>query len=135
MAHKHIVYMMLAESAAQLRDGDALIRYSSLLEELAARDDHQPYLAIAHRSWGIAHRLNGEYDEAGARLRKALALFNELEAHWQIGRTHVEIAELALAQSDTAGARDQFSQALSEFETIRAKPDMERTRAALEAVG
>lgn len=51
MAHKHIVYMMLAESAAQLRDAEALTSYSSLLEELAVRDDHKPYLAVAHRSW------------------------------------------------------------------------------------
>ena len=134
MAHKHIVYMMLADTAAQLRDAAALPRYASLLEELAIRDGHQPYLAVAHRSWGIAHTLNEEYAEAEARLTMALALFEGLEARWQVGRTLVEIAELALAQADEAGARERFSRALAAFESIRARPDVERTRAALEAL-
>jgi tetratricopeptide (TPR) repeat protein len=134
MAHKHIVYMMLADAAAQLRDAAALQRYSSLLEELAARDGHQPYLAVAHRAWGIAHRLDGAYDEAEARLGQALALFEELEAGWQIGRTLVEIGELALAQSDQARANEYFSRALTAFESLEARPDAERVRVALGAL-
>ena len=133
MAHKHIVYMMLADLAGQLRDAVALPRYSSLVEELAIRDSHQTYLAVAHRSWGIAHRLNKEYAEADARLAQALALFDELQARWQIGRTLVEIAELAMAQSDKPGARDHYTRALTEFDSIKAMPDAERTRAALKA--
>jgi hypothetical protein len=35
MAHKHIVYMMLADSAAQLRDEAGLMKYALLLEKLA----------------------------------------------------------------------------------------------------
>jgi tetratricopeptide (TPR) repeat protein len=135
MAHKHIVYMMLAEAAAQLRDATTLQRYSSLLEELATRDGHQPYLAIAHRAWGIAHRLEDNYAEAEARLKQALVLFEEQEARWQVGRTHTEIAELALAQSDQATARDHYARALAEFESMEALPDIESTRAALEKLG
>jgi tetratricopeptide (TPR) repeat protein len=134
MAHRHIIYMMLADAAAQLRDAAALKRYASLLEELAARDAHQPYLAIAHRACGIAHRLDGEYAQAEGRLAQALVLFEELETHWQIGRTLVEIAELALAQSDRASARDHFSRAVTEFESLKALPDLQRTRAALHAL-
>lgn len=134
MAHKHIVYMMLADSAAQLRDADALQRYSSLLEELALQDDHQPYLAVAHRACGVGHRLAGEYAESEARLNQALAIFQELETPWQTGRTFFEFAELALAQSDKASARDYFSRALTAFESMRARPDFERTQAALEVL-
>jgi hypothetical protein len=134
MAHKHIIYMMLAESAGQLRDADSLPRYASLLEELAIRDGHQPYLAVAHRAWGIFHRLQEEYPEAESRLNHALTLFEELEAHWQIGRTLVEFGELALARQDSAGASDCFSRAMQEFELINAMPEIERLRHALESL-
>lgn len=134
MAHKHIVYMMIADAAAQSRDLDALTRYASLLEELALGDEHLPYIAVAHRSWGVAHRLNKNYDEATARLKQALALFEELETTWQTGRTLLELAELALAQADQSGARDYYAQALTSFETMGALPDVQRTRAALQAL-
>jgi tetratricopeptide (TPR) repeat protein len=131
MAHKHIIYMMLVEAAAQLPDPTALSEYAERLEELATQDSHKPYLAVAHRGWGIAHRLDGDYDLAKERLQQALALFVELEAGWQIGRTHVEMAELNLALTEEAKAADHFSQALGAFEKLKAGPDMARTQAAL----
>jgi tetratricopeptide (TPR) repeat protein len=134
MAHKHIVYMMIADAAAQSRDLEALTRYASLLEELALRDEHLPYLAVAHRSWGVAHRLNKAYDRATARLTKALALFEDLEARWQTGRTLLELGELALAQADQAGARDYYGRALTAFEAMGASPDVQKTREALKAL-
>lgn len=134
MAHKHIIYMMLADSAAQLHDIAALQRYSSLLEELATQDNHRPYLAVAHRSWGIMCRLNEEFAEAKVRLVQALELFEELQAHWQIGRTLVELAELSQVQSDAASARDYFSRALAEFEMLQALPAIEQTQAALKSL-
>jgi tetratricopeptide (TPR) repeat protein len=135
MAHRHVVYMMLAESAAQLDDAPALRRYASQLESLAAQDGHRPYQAIAHRAWGIACRLEGEYADAETRLSQALELFEELGTPWQLGRTLSEMAELDLARSDPAAARDHFSRALSQFEAMQATPDVERTRAALAALG
>jgi hypothetical protein len=50
MAHKHIIFMMLTDSPAQLRDRVTLGFYAAKLEELALRDDHCPYLAVAHRA-------------------------------------------------------------------------------------
>jgi tetratricopeptide (TPR) repeat protein len=132
MAHEHIIYMMLTESAAQLRDGDGLRRYASQLETLAEQDDHRPYRAVAHRAWGIAHRLDNDYDEADRRLSLALELYSELDTPWQIGRTLCEMAELELARSDGATAHDHLSRALMNFEEIQALPDMKRTRMALE---
>lgn len=132
MAHEHIINMMLTESAAQLRDEEGLRRYASRLETLAELDDHRPYMAVAHRAWGIAHRLNSEYDEADGRLKQALELFSELDAPWQVGRTLCEMAELELARSDGAAAHDHLSRALMNFEAIQALPDMKRTRTTLE---
>ena len=131
MAHRHIIYMMLAEAAAQLADVTALRRYAAQLEKLAIQDDHQPYLAIAHRAWGIACRLDGDYHDAADRLQKALALFEQLETQWQIGRTLYEIAQLHLAQSNPAGAMEYLSRALVEFKALGAVPDIQRTNEAL----
>lgn len=135
MAHDHIVYMMLADAAAQMRDADGLQQYVPLLEDLARRDGHQPYLAVAHRAAGVAAMLDGLTDEAESRLQQALVIFEARNARWQLGRTYVELAELALAQVDEEAAREHYAHALDHFEALSARPDIGRTQAALDAVG
>ena len=130
----HDLYAMLADVATQERDEAALRKYAPLAEESAARYQHVLYQGVAHRAWGVAHRLAGDYAEAEARLNQALELFRRLETRWQIGRTLHELAELALARADTARARDYFSRALRAFEDMKAAPDTARTRAALESL-
>lgn len=134
MAHKHIVYMMLTEAAARLGDRATLAHYLPLLEELALRDDHQPYLAVAHRARAVAHRLEAQYGGAVERLMQALSIFEERQMAWQVGRTRVELAQLALAQSDQADARAHYERALAQFELIGAKPDVANVRAALSSL-
>jgi tetratricopeptide (TPR) repeat protein len=134
MAHEHIVYMMLTDSAARVGDEAAIRQHVPMLEELAIRDDHKPYLAIAHRAWGVAHRLAGEYTEAEKRFNMAMDLFKELETPWQMGRTHFEMGELARAVSNEDLARGYFSQALALFEGLGAVPDVDRTNAALNSL-
>ncbi len=134
MAHDHHLYMLLTDTAAQRRDENALRRYTPRLEALALRDNHQLYLGIAHRAWGIAHRMADEHDEAAERLTQALGLFHELGTHWQIGRTRFELGELDVARGEKDLARNHFSLALEAFEVMKAMPDVERTRAALETL-
>ena len=134
MAHEHIVYMMLVDAAARARDEVAIRKFAPRLEELALRDDHKPYLAVAHRAWGIALRLSGEYIDAQARLEKALAIFEGLEFSWQIGRTQFELGELALARTDGAAAHSCFMLAQTHFEELGAKPDIARTAAVLDSL-
>ena len=134
MAHDHDMYMALTDTAAQLRDAQALREYVPHLEELATRDSHRLYIAIAHRAQGIAHRLAGEHAQAEARLSRAMDLFNELGTRLQIGRTWFELGELDGARSRKANARAHFAQALAAFEAIKAIPDYERARAALAAL-
>lgn len=130
----HDLYAMLADAAAQQRDLAALGRYAPLAEETAARYEHALYQGVAHRAFGVAHRLVREYDEAGARLEQALELFVGLETRWQIGRTLFEMGELARAQNDTAAVQDYFTRALAEFEKLEAAPDAARTQTALESL-
>lgn len=131
MAHDHDVTMVLAEMAAQLRDESALRQYAPLLQDLATRDGHMLYLAIAQRAWGVAHRLARDYVQSRTCLERAQHLFGELTTRWQLGRTLQELAELALAQGDVPAAREHLTRALGEFQALRAVPDEERIRASL----
>ena len=131
MAHDHDMYALLADIAAQQRDAAALRQYAPRAEQLAMRDGHRLYLAIAYRAWGVATRLAGEYGEAEAQLNLALELFEQMGARWQAGRTLVEMGELALARSNAGAARTCFLQALAAFEEMQAVRDIERTQAAL----
>ena len=134
MAHDHEVYMTLTDTAVELRDADALRKYTPNLEKFAARDDHRLYLAIAYRARGVAHRLAGEHTEAENDLKQALGLFTKLGARWQIGRTLFELGELSVTQSN-GKAHQYYSQALGSFEEIGAGPNAERARSALNSLG
>jgi len=135
MAHEHIVYMMLVDSAVRAGDETAIRQFAPQLEELALRDDHKPYLAVAHRAWGVAHRLAEEYQEAETRLEKALEIFEEINTRWQIGRTLFELGELAMAKADGGAAQSYFSRAQDLFEELGAGPDMIRTQTMIETRG
>ena len=130
----HDLYAMLADAAAQQRDEAALRRYAPLAEETAVRYKHILYQAIAQRAWGVAHRLAGDYAEAETSFNRALQFFEALGTRWQIGRTLMELAELAQAQADSTRARSCFSSAALEFESLDAKPDAARARTALSAL-
>ena len=134
MDHEHDIMMQHTEAAAQQRDLVALQKYAPRLEKLAERDDHRLYQAIAQRGWGIALRLKGEYAEAELRLNRSLEIFNSLKTAWQIGCTHLEIAELHRDKSELDNARMHYSAAMESFEVLQAKPDLERTRISLEAL-
>lgn len=133
-ASDHDLYALLVDVAAQQRDLAALQQYAPLAEETAARCGHMLYQAIAHRAWGVASHLAGKYAEAESRLEQALALFDELGTRWQLGRTLLELGELALARKNTPAARNFFSRALTAFEALGAAPDASRARAALKAL-
>jgi hypothetical protein len=134
MAHDHEIYMILTDTAVELRDLDALRTYAPHLERLATRDNHRLYLAIAHRALGVGHWLAGENAVAETLLRQALGIFTKLGTRWQIGRTLFELGELNLADSRMK-AREYYSQALGSFEEIQAASNTERTRVALNKVG
>ena len=127
----HDLYAMLVDAAVQQRDVDALRKYAPLAEDAATRFDHKLYLGVAHRAWGVLHRLTGEYAEAEPRLQQALETFQKLGTRWQQGRTFFELGELAKAQDRRDGAHDYFSQSLAAFEDMGAVPDVSRARAAL----
>ena len=127
------VYAVLVDVAVQQRDAAALWNYVPSLEEAAIQLEHILYLAAAHRAWGVLHRLEGQYDQAEARLLEAVALFEALDTRWQLGRTLFELGELAAERSQPAKAKQHFARALALFEEMGATPDAKRTQVALSA--
>jgi hypothetical protein len=134
MAHDHDLYMVLADNAMQLREVEGLNQYAPLLQELADRDGHSLYQAIAHRAFGVAHRLASQFTEADRRLLQAAEIFESIETRWQLGRTLFELGELALAKSENSRAGEFYRAALQAFESMQANPDAVRARSALEAL-
>jgi hypothetical protein len=130
MAHDHHVYMLLTEAAAAQRDAAGLAVYGPRLAELAERDGHRLYQAVAARAQGVASRLAGDLSAAATHLERAIDIFTALGTGWQIGRTYMECAELARALNEVAAARDFLARAISAFEIQKAVPDLERARAA-----
>jgi len=134
MAHEHHMTMLLTEAAVQRRDAQALGQTLPRFEELAERDDHRLYRLIARRARGVAHRLEGDHAEAQTNLEQALELFNELGTRWQVGRTHFELAETAVARDEPEAARQHYQRALEAFEALQAAPDAERVRGAMQSL-
>lgn len=132
MAHDHHVLMQLTEAAVRQGDAAELARWQPRLSELAERDGHRLYQAIARRAQGVAARLAGQHAQAETWLRQALAAFTEMETRWQAGRTLMELGQMALAAGSRDVASGHFAAALAVFEALGALPDAEGARTALE---
>ena len=130
-AADHDFYSLLVDVAALQEDAETLGEMAPLAEASAVDSDHILYLAIAHRAFGVLHRLDGNYRAAEERLRKAMDLFNQLDTRWQIGRTLFELGKLARAQDDNALAQYYFHGAIENFEALGALPDAARVQAML----
>jgi tetratricopeptide (TPR) repeat protein len=134
MAHEHIIYMMLVDSAAAAGDREMILKYAPSLEKLARRDEHRPYLGVAYRAYGVAHRLGEDFEQAEACLLQALTVFEEMGIRWQYGRTLFELGELANLRGEPELSRERLTLALEAFEALKAEPDATRTRAGLDRV-
>ena len=132
IAHEHDTYALLSDAAAQQRDAAALAEYLPRTWELAQRDGHSLYLAIARRAGAVADRLAGAYDSAAAQLQSAVESFERMGMGWQLARTLGEKAELAGARGQLAESRDCYTQAHSLFEQLGATPAANQVRARLD---
>jgi hypothetical protein len=128
----HDLYATLADAAALQRDESGLRQYAPLAEHSAAQVGHVLYQGIAHRAWGVLHALSTDYAASNMRLKQALALFEQLDTRWQLGRTLFELGDIARAQALDSAARDYYKRSLALFESMKAAPAATQVRAALE---
>lgn len=134
MAHEHIVHMMVVDSLCIAEDLQGISTYAPRLVELAERDGHRPYLAVARRALGVAARLAGDLEEARRLLNEALDAFTEIGLSWQAGRTYHEMGKLELARGSNEQAEAYFTEALETFGQIDAVPFMKSAQSELEAI-
>ena len=125
------LYAALVDAAAEQSDLAALQKYTPLLEALAAAYGHRLYQGIAQRAWGVIYRLIGDSKEAESRFTSATIIFDSLDTRWQLGRTYMKLGELAQARSGWQTATQYYTDALTAFESLGARVDAQRARAAL----
>jgi class 3 adenylate cyclase/tetratricopeptide (TPR) repeat protein len=82
---------------------------------------------LAQRALGRIAQAGGEYGEAASRLAEALETFAALQVPFEVGRTHLDLAALALARADKETAGREAQAALRIFEQLRVSPYVERT--------
>ena len=129
IAHEHDTYALLTDAAVQQRDAAALAEYLPRMRELALRDGHCLYLAIAQRAGAVADRLAGAYESAAAQLQTAAESFERMGMRWQLAHTLNEKAELSLVRSQLGESRTYYAQALSLLDQLGAGPAAKQVRA------
>lgn len=130
----HDIFAAHVDAAARTRDRDALQQLTPRAEETARRYEHRLYLGIAHRAWGVLHRIEGRYPEAVDRLAQARGLFAELGAGWQLGRTIHCLGELASDMGDFVEAEAMFEKASDLFEEIQAARELQSSTDSLRRI-
>jgi tetratricopeptide (TPR) repeat protein len=93
-------------------------------------DDLPDALRIA----GMVAAAAGRVDEARGHFEEALAVTKQMETPYSGARALYEYGRMLAQQGDAGGARERFQAALSIFERLGARPYIESTRAALEAL-
>jgi class 3 adenylate cyclase/tetratricopeptide (TPR) repeat protein len=113
---------------ADLTDGAALEAREKALEALAiTREAKFLYgVGLAQRALGRIARGSGDLAAAGAPLREALETFTALEVPFEVARTHLDLAELAHARGEPAGAAREIDLARRLFTELGFLPYGER---------
>ena len=99
--------------------------------ESARRSGGRHYVALTCRALGIHRREHGRYDQAAALLTEAVDLFRALDCPWDLGKALRDLAILRRAHGRADEAIPLLQEALTNFENLRALPDIERTRALM----
>jgi len=92
---------------------------------------NRSWIAENCRSLGVHRRQHGRLDEAETLLRESEDLFRALDCPWELGKTLRELALLRRAQGRPDEADRLLREALAHFESLRAVPDIDRTRALM----
>jgi len=123
----HEIYVSMADIAATLRDESLLSTYAAQSDEISLSLGHTLYHAVTLRALGILDWLHHDYPQAETRLRESCLLFQQLGTRWQIGRTLFDLGEMSTELGKMGEAKEYFSQALSAFEVMGARPFVNKT--------
>ncbi len=88
--------------------------------------------AVAARARGQVDLAQGNAAAAADAFRRERKLWQELSAPYETARARISLGEALLAGGRSEGAVMELRSAAATFEQLKAKPDLERTRAILD---
>ena len=95
-----------------------------LANELGSKADEGAALRVLAQ----IHLQRGEYEEARRAAQVSLRLLTEVNHVYEIARTQVTMAEIALAEGDEAAFQSAAEAAYPTLERLKATPELNRLR-------
>ena len=133
--NQHVPQFLCLVAEAHASVGDAS-RANQLAQQLRAAAGAKSYpAALALRAEGLAERARGQPANAMARLASACELFAALEAPFDLARTQLDWAALALQQGETSAATARARESLEAFARLGARLYADRARRLLRELG
>jgi class 3 adenylate cyclase/DNA-binding winged helix-turn-helix (wHTH) protein/tetratricopeptide (TPR) repeat protein len=102
---------------------------------LASHNDFQFAIGLAQRALGRIAQADDTFPEATTHLTAALQTFTAIQARFECGRTHLDLAALAHAQGRPEAARVHLRAAHTLFRTLQVPMYVQRTRKYASAYG
>jgi class 3 adenylate cyclase/DNA-binding winged helix-turn-helix (wHTH) protein/tetratricopeptide (TPR) repeat protein len=123
--------------AAHLLDGRCDTARDLVLRGLSLASEETYHIGIgwAQRTLGHIAQAAGVLAEAESHLREALTTFTAVQAHFEIGRTHLDLAELAHDQGNRQAVTVHLTAAYHLFTVLRVPAYVERTAQRARALG
>ncbi len=94
--------------------------------EIARRTRYRPRVGRARRALGRIALASGHLPEAERCLDEALRTFEAIGARFEVGRTHIDLAELARVREGPPAAAAHAAKARALFQTLRVPRYVER---------
>jgi len=118
--------------AIEMDDGSGIAEAAAKrIEELTAEHHGLGLQVLAVQARGTVQLARRDAD-AHRTLRRALKLWQEIEAPYEVAQVRVLLAHALRLIGDAAGTRRELEAALAAFERLGAGPDVARTKALLE---
>ena len=108
---------------------DRAADYARLGLEISTPVQYRLAIGLAHRALGRAAFSDRRFDGAECSLLEALSTFDAIGAQFESARTRLDLATLARARDDGAGALAYLAHAREVFVALGVTPYVERTDA------
>ena len=112
------------EIALTVGDSDAARAAARELELIAARRDNDVLHAMSEKAHGEVSLAAGDVSDALVALRRAMAVWQSLEAPYEIAKLRVRLAAACSALGDDEAAHLELQAARTAFTTLGAGPDL-----------
>ena len=112
------------EIALAVGDSDEARAAARELERIAAQRDNDVLHAMSEKARGEVSLAAGEVSAALVSLRRAMAVWQSLEAPYEIARVRVRLAAACSALGDEEAAHLELQAAQTAFTTLGAAPDL-----------